>query len=584
MNKQTVSDWRSEVQRRRAILLDYLLLAGAGVGFIAMVTIYIGGLADAGADPLQRSDMWPFMASWLVLLVAWRWRALGYRVRASIMLLLTYLMGFYLFSLTGLSGSGRIWLVLLPALAFVLLGQWPGFAAGGLSILTYVFFAFAFSLGMFKMEPVDLASPTYWLTEAGDFLVGVVGMAMILWSFNRGWVDALAQASVANRQLQAQTEALEETTKQLRANAAFAHACSSILDPEALAVEVVNQIQKEFSGMGVHYAGLFLFDEFGEKADRRFVRLQAATGPIGRQLSEQGYELALDEESAISQCITARRPVVISGAEEAALVADSPLQGTRSEAVLPLHSRGRILGALSVQSTQEDIFDKNVLAVLAMMADQVAVALDNARLFAQTGTALREVQAAQRRYLTEAWKEFLSIRPVTQASYVQPGVELEDGDGKLLRDARRAAMLHERAVATDSAPSGAGAESAPSQTVLAVPLKLRGQVIGTLTLHEPRRRRQWTSEETSLAETVAEQVALTVENLRLMDEMQRRAARERLVSDIADRLQRAPDMEMLLQIAAEELNQALSGLRAYVHLGIGTGEDKPDDGSEPESA
>jgi len=567
MNRQTVSDWRSEVQRHRAILLDYLLLAGAGVGFIAMLTIYIGGLADVGANPLQRSDMWPFLAGWLVLLVAWRWRALGYRVRASIMLLLTYLMGFYLLSLAGLSGSGRIWLVLLPALAFVLLGQWPGFAAGGISILTYVFFAFAFSLGIFTTEPVDPASPTYWLTETSDFLVGVVGMAMILWSFNRGWVDALAQASVANRQLQAQTEALEETTKQLQANAAVAHACSSILDPEALSVEVVNQIQKEFGGMGVHYVGLFLLDEAEEKTGKRSVALRAATGPVGRQMLERGYTLALDGTSVISQCIIGQRPVVVSGEEELTLATGSPLEGTRSEAVLPLHSRRRVLGALSVQSTQEDIFDEDIVAVLAMMADQVAVALDNARLFAQTGAALREVQAAQRRYLTEAWEEFLSVRPVTRASYVQPGVELEDGDGKLLRDARRAAMLHERAVATDSAPSGAEAESALSQTVLAVPLKLRGQVIGTLTLHETRRRRQWTSEETALAETVAEQVALTVENLRLMDEAQRRATRERLIGDVTGRMRETLDLDTVLQSAAREISEALDLYDVTIHLG-----------------
>ncbi|MBN1977120.1 MAG: GAF domain-containing protein [Anaerolineae bacterium] len=555
MERQAVSDWRSEVQRRRAILLDYLLLAGVGVGFIAMVSIYWGGLDEKGANPLQRTDIWPFLVGWLVVTAAWRWHGLGYRVRAGILLLLSYLMGAYLLHVSGLPGGGRIWLVLLPALAFVLLGQWPGFAAGGLSVVTYLVFAL---INQFA---------GYWLSEAWDFLLGVVGIVMILWAFNRGWVEALSQASVANRQLQAQTEALEETTKQLRATAAVAHACSSILDPEALSVEVVNRIQKEFGGLDVYYAGLFLLDE-ADDADRRFATLRAATGSVGRQLLEQGYTLPLDGDSAISRCITKRHPVVISGEEGVSLAADSPLRRARSEAALPLYSRGRVLGALSVQSTQEDVFDENIVAVLAAMADQVAVALDNARLFTQTGAALREMQAAQRRYLTEAWKEFLSIRPVTRFDYTQPGIELRDSDAKLLRDARRAAMLHERSVAVDSTPSDAEAEPVPPQTVLAVPLKLRGQVIGALSLHETRRRRPWTSEDIGLAETIAEQVALTVENLRLMDEAQRRATRERLIGDVTGRMRETLDLDAVLQSAAREISEALDLYDVTIHLGV----------------
>jgi GAF domain-containing protein len=560
MDRQVVPDWRSEVQRRRAILLDYLLLAGAGVGFIAMVSLYVSGLDEKGANPLQRTDILPFLAGWLIVTAAWRWRGLGYRIRAGILLALAYLMGFYLLSFSGLLGGGRIWLVLLPALALVLLGRWPGFVAAGVSIVTYLVFA------LINQNDPDLAG--YWFSEAWDFLLGVVGIVMILWSFNRGWVDALSQASVSHRQLQAQTDVSEETAKQLRATAAIAHACSSILDPEALSVEVVNRIQKEFGGLEVYYAGLFLFDEADADADKQFATLRAATGSIGRQLLEQGYKLPLDGSSAISRCITGKHPVVISGEEEVALVADSPLQRTRSEAALPLYSRGRVLGALSVQSTQEDVFDENIVAVLEAMADQVAVALDNARLFTQTGTALREVQAAQRRYLTEAWKEFLSIRPLTRFDYTQPGIELEDSDGKLLRDARRAAMLHERAVAVDSTPSDPGAEPVASQTVLAVPLKLRGQVIGALALHETRRRRSWTAAEIGMAETIAEQVALTVENLRLMDEAQRRATRERLVGEVTAHVRETLDLDTVLQSAAREISEALDLYDVTIHLGV----------------
>jgi GAF domain-containing protein len=544
MEKQAVSDWRSEVQRRRAMLLDYMLLAGTALGFLAILIIYFLGLEESGANPLERSDMFPFAVGWVAVSIAWLWRGLGYHIRAGVLLLLAYLVGAYLLWVDGLIGGGRIWLVLLPALAFVLLGQWPGFVVGGVSILTYVFFA----------STSDPVNP--WISDAPDFLIGVIGLAMVMWAFNRGWVYALTQASTANQQLQAQTEALQGTTKHLQATAAVAHACSSILNPEKLVFEVVNQIQREFGGMGVYYVGMFLLDSEEEDSERRSAVLRAATGSVGRRLLDQGYAVALDGTSAVGRCITQRQSVVASSESTGLLPGGSLLEGARSGAALPLRSRGRVLGALSVQSTREGVFDVEVVGVLEAMADQLAVALDNAHLFAQTETALKEVQAAQRRYLAQAWKEFLGVRPVTRVEYTQPGAE--PGDGGLLQDAQLAAMLHERAVATDSAPSADSAgEGASSQTVLAVPLKLRGQVIGTLSLHETSRRRPWTTEEIALAETIAEQVALTVENLRLMDEARRRATREQLVGEVSGRMRGTLDVDAVLKTAAQEIHRAL---------------------------
>jgi GAF domain-containing protein len=555
MEKQAVSDWRGKAQHRRATLLNYLLLAGMGLGFLAILIIYFLGLEERGANPLERSDMFPFLAGWVAASIAWLVRGLGYHIRAGVLLLLVYFVGAYLLLLDGLVGGGRIWLVLLPALTFVLLGQWPGFVAGGLCILTYVFFAFT------------SGSVAPWLTESPDFLIGVVGMAMVMWAFSSGWVDALTQASAANAQLQAQTNTLQETTKHLQATAAVAHACSSILNPEALISEVVNQIQREFSDMGVYYVGMFLLDSEESDSEERSAVLRAAAGSVGRKLLDQGYAVILDDTSAVGRCITQRRSVVASSENADLLPGDSLLEDARSGAALPLRSRGRVLGALSVQSTQEDVFGEEVVGVLEAMADQLAVGLDNARLFAQTEAALKEVQAAQRRYLAQAWKEFLSIKPVTRVEYIQPGGE--PGDAGLLQDAQLAAMLHKRAVATDSAsPADPDGEGVPPQTVLAVPLKLREQVIGTLSLHETSRRRPWTTEEIALAETIAEQVALTVENLRLMDEAQRRVAREQVRREVTDMMRRSVNIDNLMKATVETVTAALGTAGAFVHLSV----------------
>ncbi len=582
MNTQAVSDWKSEIRRLRATLLSHLLLAATVGGLVALVLTYV--TLPEGMRVRERwIEIAPFLAGWLIVLVTWSWRSIGYRTRAPILLLLVYFLSVFIFRRGGLPGSGRVWLLLLPALALVLAGPPHGIAAGVISILTYAIFALAFSQKW--IVPLVTEDPTAletWVSEGGSFLLMVLSLTLILRSSNRGWLEALAGASAANRQLQAQTRELEETnerlrrqTSQLQTTAEIARAGSSILDPEKLLTGVVNRIREGFRPMGVmtvDFVGLFLLDEA-----QRFAVLKAATGETGQLSLETGYQLEVNETSTIGWCITHRQARVASpsgsprsgGREEDAVRSDAlPVPRMRSEIALPLRSRGHTLGALSVQSTQEGAFSKADTAALQTLADQVAVAIDNARLFSQTEAVLKEIQAVQRRYLAQAWREFLAMGPVAQIDYTQPGTE--PGDGSFLHEARREAMAHGQTTTVDNAdsPSPNRDEKASTpQTALVVPLKLRGQVIGTMALQETRHRRPWTAEDIALAETVAEQFTLTVENLRLFEETRRHAARERLIGEITDQMQRATDMEALMRITAEGLNRATGGSRTFVRMG-----------------
>jgi twitching motility protein PilJ len=93
-----------------------------------------------------------------------------------------------------------------------------------------------------------------------------------------------------------------------------------------------------------------------------------------------------------------------------------------------------------------------------------------------------------------------------------------------------------------------------------------------MALHETDQQRLWTAKEIELAETIAEQVALTVENLRLMDETQRRAAHERLVSEIVSRVWSSLDPDTILKTTVRELGRALGAELATVEM-IGPGGD-----------
>jgi GAF domain-containing protein len=440
--------------------------------------------------------------------------------------------------------------------------------------------------------------------------LGVLGSLSWLssWSLENALKESRRNASAlseSNRELEANRSMLESAARdlerrsaQLEASAEVARAATTILDMDRLIQQVVALIREQF---GLYYVGLFLLDPA-----REWAVLRAGTGEAGQRMLARGHRLRIGTGSMIGWSIEhaqsrvaldiakdAERPDVADGyigsigpaGEDAVRLATPELPDTRSEAALPLRSRGQVLGALSVQSDQPGAFDPETIAVLQMMVDQVAVALDNATLFSRTETALEDLRTTQRRYLGRVWREFLNTSPVAQIDYVQPSTQPGGDAGpvyspaythRLLRDAQRAAMLHERTVAIGSPPgvrtSGVGAsdtsrQAAPPQNALVVPLKLRGQVIGTMALHETGHQRPWTAEEIALAESVAEQVTLTVENLRLMDETQRRAARERLIGEVTGRVRQTLDMETILKTAVNEIGRTLGLAALEVRLG-----------------
>lgn len=570
MNTQALSDWESRIQRHRLTLLNHLLLSAVIVGAVAMALIYIS-LPDDVSMPERWTMMAPFFASWLAVLIIRAWRRLDHRYKATLFILVAYVLVLVIFARSGLSGSGRVWLLLLPALAFVLLGQQAGVGAGVVSILTYGFFTLAIGQGwVVPQVKEDLTLLTTLLSEGGSFLLVAVVLTLVLRSFHQSWFGSLVGISAANRQLEGQLQELEKAnrglqrqTSRLQATAEIARAGSSILEPQRLMAEVIEQIQAAFSSLGVYYVGLYLLDE-----TQRFVELKAATGEIGQRSLEMGYKVELDEKSAVGWCIIHKQAhIVLNVGQDVSEFDVLSMPETRSEIGLPLYSRGSVLGALSVQSNRQAAFSEADLAILQTMADLVAVAIDNTQLFTRTETTLEEVQTVQQDRLHRTWKEFLAAAPVTRIDYARPGVGPEDES--FLRDARQEAMTHRQTVAKQSQPFDGSDE-----TALVVPLKLREEVIGTIALRETDHRRLWTVEEIAMAEAIAEQVALTLDNLRLFEQVQRRAERERLIGEITARVRETLDVETVLKTAAQEIRQALGLPELVIRLAP-----RPRDGS-----
>ncbi len=312
---------------------------------------------------------------------------------------------------------------------------------------------------------------------------------------------------------------VQERTALLKASYEVGQVISSILNPEELLQRVANLIGERF---GFYYVAVFLLDESG-----RWAELREATGEAGRVLKASGHRLEVGGKSMVGTAISTRQARVALDVGAEPVRFDNPLLPyTRSEMALPLMVGERVLGALDVQSTKQAAFGAQEIETLQSMANQVAIAIENARLFESAQRSLEEMQAIQRQYIREAW------RPLSG----EPELEYRVGD-----------------------------ETGAAAPEIEIPLALRDEIIGKIALAAEG---EWTPEQRSLIEAVATQAALALENARLVEESQRTAAYERLVSELTQKIWMATTVDGILLATARELGRALGASEAMVELQV----------------
>ncbi|MBN1259589.1 MAG: GAF domain-containing protein [Anaerolineae bacterium] len=188
--------------------------------------------------------------------------------------------------------------------------------------------------------------------------------------------------------MQSLLDVLHRRNVQLRTAAEVSRAVSRILDPRNLIQRTVELVRESF---GFYYVGVFLVD-----AERRFAVLQAGTGEAGRRMLQRGYSLPLDESSMVGWTVVHGEPrIALDVGKDAVHLINPHLLETRSEMALPLISRGRNIGALTIQSSVANAFSTGDIAVLQTIADQLSVAIENARLFESAQVEIAARRAAE---------------------------------------------------------------------------------------------------------------------------------------------------------------------------------------------
>ncbi|MBC8504159.1 MAG: GAF domain-containing protein [Anaerolineales bacterium] len=345
------------------------------------------------------------------------------------------------------------------------------------------------------------------------------------------------------------TQDLELRSKYLLASGQVAQAASSILDRNELMQQAVELIREHFE---LYYVGLFTIDEIAEWAI-----LQAGTGEAGMAMLARQHRLQIGGGSMIGWSIeNAQARISLVAGEDPVQLATEELPDTRSEAAIPMRARGRVIGALTVQSDQPNAFNDDSIVALQTMTDQVGVSLDNAQLFTEVQESLANTRRAYGEVSEELWQDLSKRRLDLSFRSSESGVQQIDQ-----QDALPEALL-----ALDKGEFVVGnVDGGQSKQTLAIPIKVRGNVIGVLDAHKPETE-IWTEDEIELIGSLTEQLGIALDSAQLFEQTQQRAIREQMTAEITAQLRETLDIETVLKTATRELRKSLNLAEVEIKL------------------
>ncbi|TFG68031.1 MAG: GAF domain-containing protein, partial [Anaerolineales bacterium] len=306
--------------------------------------------------------------------------------------------------------------------------------------------------------------------------------------------------------------------------AEVARATTSMLGLDELLPRSVELIRDRFH---YYYVGIFLMDDANAWAV-----LRAGTGDPGRRMLANEHKLHRESDSMIGLCVKSAAPqIALDVVEETIRFVNPLLPNTRSEMALPLVSRGVVIGAMTIQSDEVSAFTRDDITTLQTMADQLANAIQNARLYATSQDSIHELQRLQQNFALDSWRDYVGEKDIIGFNYdlnqVSPLMPFDQLDtNEFLEDT---GMMMNRGV-----EGGDGA-------ILRHSLNIRGKPVGMMSFEEPAMVVEWSEDQVVVLDAVRTQLELALENRLLIDRSQHA---------LQEAQQRESELEFLQEISA----------------------------------
>ncbi len=353
-------------------------------------------------------------------------------------------------------------------------------------------------------------------------------------------------------ELERRNQALTYRTNQLNTIAQVARGIVSAQELTRFLENVTELISDRF---GFYHVGIFLLD-----ANREYAVLRAANSPGGKRMLARSHMLKVGQTGIVGYVTSRGEPrIALDVGQDAVFFNNPDLPTTRSEMALPLKVGDEIIGALDVQSELPNAFSEEDLSVFTTLADQVAIAIYNNQLYNETLKALAEAQQLHRQYLQQEWAKEVRTHQHRGYRYSAKGIE-PIHEALDLKDVEFVYQTGKPYIFTEALSDNT------QRAVLAVPISIRGEIIGVIRVQDQGEARVWSDNELQAVQDVAQQVGVALETARLFEKTVHRAERERRVLEITGKIRSTNDPQEMLQIAAAELQRVLGASKAQIFL------------------
>ena len=465
-----------------------------------------------------------------------------YSVRAATLLFMIYVIGANSILSWGPWLDGSVFLITFIIIAALLFDNRVDVFALLLSIVTFIVIGALQQIGIYKFAGtgVPVTTPVDWIIYAVDFSIMSVILMVAINQFKAALVRVIQEtqnafaALTAERQhleerVRERTEEVEARASQLRSSTNVTRIIAEMQNISELMDATTRLISEQF---GYYHTGLYLLDE-----RKRTAFLQASSSAAGKQLIGQGFRIEPNRLSMTNLVVEQKRSQIALDVGNTNFVRDVNFPLTRSRIMLPLTVRGQVIGILDIHSDQPKAFDGQDAEVLQTLADLVAISIDNVRLIDETKSLVYELESNSTLQTRDTWSKFTSRhKPAYQ--FTPAGV---------------------RPLFSNVKPDSADG--------LHVPLILHGQNIGNILLKRKGISTSWSERERILVEKVAAQVALAIENSRLVDETQKNATRNQVIANISSRVRETLDVESVVRTATTELRRVFDLKEAEISIG-----------------
>jgi GAF domain-containing protein/HAMP domain-containing protein len=351
-------------------------------------------------------------------------------------------------------------------------------------------------------------------------------------------MSATAKNLIANLEdlVVERTRVIERRISQFQAVAEVGKAVAAQRELEELLNLTTHLISSRF---GFYHVGIFLLDPRSE-----YAILMAANSSGGKKMLDREHKLRVGTEGIVGTVASSGEARIALDVGADAVYFDNPdLPQTRSEMALPLIASGEVHGILDVQSLEANAFSADDIPTLQILADQLAIAVQNARMLRDTQEALFAARKATGEISQQGWQAMLKNIGATGYIGLTHG-EVVRTTGIIDDNTEQALRIGNRLTSDD-------------QLTISIPVSARGQTIGMLRLTKPSHAEPWTPEEITDVESLSDQISSTLESARLFNEAQQRAAREQTIGEITSSITAATEIDDIIRETVMQLGKSL---------------------------